>query len=97
MSIAENRAGRIEKNTRELQAINRDLSRQKEDKQTLIAENREAQQKLREDKKQQQVLMASIRKKQGTYTKQIKEKEKQADAIDKAIEKINSGSHCQSQ
>ncbi len=79
---------RIESNAQELQKLNRDLSSQKEDKQTLIAENREAQQKLQEEKKEQQVLMASIRKKQGKYTKQIKEKEKQASAIDKAIEKL---------
>ncbi|MEW7289488.1 murein hydrolase activator EnvC family protein [Aquimarina sp. 2304DJ70-9] len=79
---------RIESNTQQLQQLNRDLSTQKEDKQTLIAENREAQQKLQEEKKEQRVLMASIRKKQGTYTKQIKQKEKQANAIDKAIEKL---------
>ncbi len=79
---------RIESNTQELQKLNSDLSTQKEDKQTLIAENREAQQKLQEEKKEQKVLMASIRRKQGTYTKQIKQKEKQASAIDKAIEKL---------
>ncbi len=81
-------ADHIERNTQELQTLNRDLSKQKEDKQTLVAENREAQQKLQEEKKEQQVLMASIRKKQGRYTKQIKQKEEQASAIDKAIEKL---------
>ncbi len=81
-------AERIESNTLELQKLNRDLSKQKEDKQTLIVENREAQEKLVEEKKQQQVLMASIRKKRGVYTKQIKKKQEQASAIDKAIEKL---------
>ncbi|WP_108869499.1 murein hydrolase activator EnvC family protein [Aquimarina aquimarini] len=79
---------RIENNTKELQFLNQDLSRQKKDKQGLIEENRGAQDKLKAEKKEQQVLMASIRKKQGVYTKQIKKKEQQASAIDKAIEKL---------
>ncbi|WP_109301965.1 murein hydrolase activator EnvC [Aquimarina sp. AU474] len=81
-------ADRIEGNTIELQKLNRNLSTQKEDKETLVTENRDAQQKLKEEKKEQKILMASIRKKQGTYTKQIKQKEQQASAIDKAIEKL---------
>ncbi len=81
-------ADRIESNTLALQKLNRDLSKQKEDKQTLITENREAQDKLKEEKKEQQVLMASIRKKRNVYTKQIKQKQEQASAIDKAIEKL---------
>ncbi len=81
-------ADQIESNTKELQVLNTDLSRQKKDKDILIEENREAQEKLDEEKKEQQVLMASIRKKEGVYTKQIKEKQQQANAIDKAIEKL---------
>lgn len=81
-------ADQIESNTKELQVLNKDLSRQKKDKDILIEENREAQEKLDEEKKEQQVLMASIRKKEGVYTKQIKEKQQQASAIDKAIEKL---------
>ncbi|WP_271783981.1 murein hydrolase activator EnvC family protein [Aquimarina algiphila] len=81
-------ADRIENSTIELQALNTDLSRQKKDKQGLIEENRQAQQDLKEEKKEQQILMASIRKKAGTYTKQIKKKQEQASAIDKAIEKL---------
>ncbi|SHI93549.1 murein hydrolase activator EnvC family protein [Aquimarina spongiae] len=81
-------ADRIEKNTMELQQLNRNLSKQKEDKETLISENREAQEKLKGEKKEQQVLMASIKKKQGVYTKQIKKKQERASAIDKQIEKL---------
>lgn len=81
-------ADQIESNTKELQVLNTDLSRQKKDKDLLIEQNREAQEKLDEEKKEQQILMASIRKKEGVYTKQIKEKQQQADAIDKAIEKL---------
>ncbi len=79
---------KIEGSTKELQALNTKLSGQKEDKQKLIDENREAQENLKKEKKEQQVLMASIRKKRGVYTKQIKKKEQQASAIDKAIEKL---------
>ncbi len=79
---------RIEENTQKLQKLNTDLSRQKNDKQRLIEENREAQDKLKAEKQQQKVLMASIRKKEGTYTRQIKQKEQQASAIDRAIEKL---------
>ncbi|MBP2833324.1 peptidoglycan DD-metalloendopeptidase family protein [Aquimarina sp. U1-2] len=79
---------RIEGNALELQRLNRDLSKQKENQQALITENREAQDKLLKEKKEQQVLMASIRKKQGVYTKQIKKKQEQASAIDRAIEKL---------
>ncbi|WP_024769767.1 murein hydrolase activator EnvC family protein [Aquimarina macrocephali] len=81
-------AGRIENDTRALQVLNTNLSRDKKEKQVLIEENREEQSKLKEEKKEQQILMSSIRKKQGTYTKQIKVKEQQASAIDKAIEKL---------
>ncbi|WP_438710579.1 murein hydrolase activator EnvC family protein [Aquimarina muelleri] len=81
-------ADQIENNAKELQSLNTDLSRQKKDKDVLIEENREAQEKLDEEKKEQQILMASIRKKEGVYTKQIKEKQQQANAIDKAIEKL---------
>lgn len=81
-------ADRIENNTRELQVLNTNLSRDKKEKQVLIEENREEQNKLKDEKKEQQVLMTSIRKKQGTYTKKIKAKEQEASAIDKAIEKL---------
>ena len=81
-------AERIEQSTLELQRLNTDLSTQKKEKQSLVDENRNEQEELKEEKIQQQFLMASIRKKQGTYTKQIKQKEQQASAIDKAIEKL---------
>ena len=81
-------ADQIESNTKQLQVLNTDLSRQKKDKDILIEENRKAQEKLDEEKKEQQVLMASIRKQEGVYAKQIKEKQQQASAIDKAIEKL---------
>jgi len=81
-------ADQIQKRAEELLVLNKELSQRKKDKEELLKENREAQQRLSEEKKQQQVLMASIRKKEGTYKKEIKKKQEKANAIDKAIEKL---------
>ncbi|MDH7446414.1 murein hydrolase activator EnvC family protein [Aquimarina sp. 2201CG14-23] len=81
-------ADQIQTRSEELQTLNKNLSQRKKNKQQLVEENREVQDRLNEEKKQQQVLMASIRKKEGTYKKEIKKKQEQASAIDKAIEKL---------
>ncbi len=81
-------ADQIQKRAEQLQALNLELAERKKDKQQLLDENREVQQQLAEEKKQQQVLMTSIRKKEGTYKKEIKKKQEKANAIDKAIEKL---------
>lgn len=81
-------AEEIELKTKDLQTLNQDLSKQKKNKQALVTENRDEREKLKSEKVEQQALMASIRQKQSQYTKQIKQKEAQADAIDKAIEKL---------
>lgn len=78
----------IENQTIALQELNKDLVRQKEDKEVLIGENKEAEKNLEKEREEQEVLMASIRKEAGVYTKKIKQKEKQASAIDRAIEKL---------
>ncbi len=74
--------------TAQLQDTNKDLLRQKEDKQKLIDENRVAQRELEAELKQQQTLMASINKNLNNYTSQIREKQREADKIDREIEKI---------
>lgn len=74
--------------TAQLQDTNKDLLRQKEDKQKLIDENRVAQRELETELKQQQTLMASINKNLNNYTSQIREKQREADKIDREIEKI---------
>lgn len=74
--------------TAQLQDTNKDLLRQKEDKQKLIDENRVAQRELEAELKQQQSLMASINKNLNNYTSQIREKQREADKIDREIEKI---------
>ncbi|RZS99246.1 murein hydrolase activator EnvC family protein [Aquimarina brevivitae] len=78
----------IERKTAALQSLNQGLAIQKKEKQRLVQENQEEQEKLRSEKIEQQTLMASIRQKQSLYTKQIKEKQAQADAIEKEIEKL---------
>jgi septal ring factor EnvC (AmiA/AmiB activator) len=74
--------------TVQLQETNTALLKQKEDKQKLINENRVAQRELESDLNQQQSLMASINKNLNNYTAQIREKQNEADKIDREIEKI---------
>ncbi|MCX7548827.1 peptidoglycan DD-metalloendopeptidase family protein [Xanthomarina sp. F1114] len=78
----------IKVKTAELQETNKALLRQKEDKQKLIDENRVAQRELEVELKQQESLMASINKNLNNYTAQIRQKQKEADKIDREIEKI---------
>ncbi len=81
-------ANQIQSRAEELQSLNKKLATRKKEKETLVQENREAQQRLKEEKQQQQSLMATIQKKEGTYKKEIKKKQEQASAIDRAIEKL---------
>ena len=74
--------------TAELQETNKELLRQKEDKDKLVAENRTAQKELEQELKQHEVLMASINQNLNLYSSQIKEKEKESRRIDKEIENI---------
>ncbi|WP_338732204.1 murein hydrolase activator EnvC family protein [Mangrovimonas cancribranchiae] len=78
----------IKTKTTELQEINKDLLRQKQDKQKLIEENRVAQRQLEQELSQHKTLMASINQNLSKYSQQIKQKEREARAIDREIEKI---------
>ncbi|WP_417195717.1 murein hydrolase activator EnvC family protein [Bizionia sp.] len=78
----------IKAKTAELQETNTDLLRQKADKQKLIEENRVAQRELEKELVQHRELMASITKNLTNYTAQIKKKQREADQIDREIEKI---------
>ncbi|MEW4922425.1 peptidoglycan DD-metalloendopeptidase family protein [Algibacter sp. 2305UL17-15] len=78
----------IKSKTAELQQINKDLLVQKEDKQKLIVENRTTQKTLEKERAQHQSLMASIRKNLSKYASQIKAKQREADRIDREIERI---------
>jgi septal ring factor EnvC (AmiA/AmiB activator) len=74
--------------TAELQETNIALLKQKEDKQKLIEDNRVAQRELEKELDQQRELMAAINKNLKSYTTQIREKQREADKIDREIEKI---------
>ncbi len=78
----------IKTKTAELQETNQDLLRQKADKQKLIDENRVAQKELEKELSQQRELMAAINKNLNNYTAQIRAKQREADKIDREIEKI---------
>ena len=78
----------IKLKTQELQDINRDLLKQKEAKNVLIAENRKSQKDLEAQRAQHQSLMAAINKNLSRYTAQIREKQREADRIEKQINAI---------
>ena len=78
----------IKAKTTELQNINTNLLKQKEDKQKLIAENKVTQKSLETERKQHQVLMQSIKKNINLYTTQINKREREARRIDAQIDKI---------
>lgn len=78
----------IKQKTDELQNINKELVRQKEDKNKLVQENRGAQKELEGELNQHQSLMKSIKKDLGKFSAQIRDKQKEAKKIDKQIDKI---------
>lgn len=78
----------IKAKTIELQETNVSLLKQEKDKKKLIAENRVVQNSLESERKQHQTLMASIKKNLSKYASQIKQKQREADKIDREIDRI---------
>jgi len=78
----------IKAKTLELQEVNKNLQKQKNDKQNLIAENRQLQKSLEKERVEHQGLINSINKNISLYTAQIREKQREADRIDREIENI---------
>jgi len=78
----------IKAKTAELQQSNQDLISQKANKQKLIAENRDLQKSLEKERTDHQNLMNSIKKNINVYASQIREKQREADRIDREIENI---------
>lgn len=78
----------IKEKTETLQALNITLSKQKEDKQKLIEENRKAKADLEADLKSQNTLMASIKTELKQFATQIKTKQQEIDRIDAEIKKL---------
>ncbi|AUS05073.1 murein hydrolase activator EnvC family protein [Pseudotamlana carrageenivorans] len=78
----------IKDKTNELQETNTKLLKQQEEKKALIAENRITQKSLEKERKDHQVLMQSIKKNLSLYASQIKEKQREADRIDREIDRL---------
>lgn len=78
----------IKANTAELQELNSRLVKQKEEKEQLIVENRKTRAELEKNRMSQQELMATIRKKEGQFASQIRQKQNEIDEIDRAIERM---------
>ncbi|OAD91132.1 peptidase M23 [Aequorivita soesokkakensis] len=78
----------IKAKTEELQKLNSDLIAQKKTKQKLIAENELAKTNLTEERKDQQALVATLKKDEGKFTTQIRDKQKEADKIDRQIDAL---------
>lgn len=78
----------IKLKTQELQDVNISLQQQKKDKDKLIADNRATQKSLESERKQHQDLMKSIQSNISKYTAEIRAKQREANRIDREIEKI---------
>ncbi|GAA4967251.1 murein hydrolase activator EnvC family protein [Algibacter aquimarinus] len=78
----------IKAKTLELQEININLAKQKEDKNKLVTENRVVQKSLESERREHETLMKSIKSNLSKYTAQIRKKQREADRIDREIDKI---------
>lgn len=78
----------IKSKTKELQVANTLLLKQKEQKGKLIAENKQIQKDLEREMKQHEIIMQSIKSNLTKYTAEVKAKQKEADRIDREIDKI---------
>ena len=78
----------IKLKTTELQKLNIELSKQKEEKNKLIAENKKAKRALEQEMKAQEELMALIQKDLKKHTAEIRKKRQEADRIDREINRL---------
>lgn len=78
----------IKSKTKELQGLNIQLSKQKEDKKALIEENRVAKRELEKEVKEREVLMASIKSDMSRFASQIKTKKQEAAKLDNEINRL---------
>ncbi len=78
----------IQTKTQDLQALNLNLLEQQEAKKALITENKQVQKDLEDELIIQRQLILSIKEKESEYASQIKNKQRETDAIDKQIEKL---------
>ena len=78
----------IKAETEKLQILNKDLLRQKKEKQTLVTENKSAKAILDKELQNQQLLIESIQKNLSQFSTQIKAKQKESDKLDREIQKL---------
>ncbi|WP_372918365.1 murein hydrolase activator EnvC [Salegentibacter sp.] len=78
----------IQSRTAELQQLNEDLVNQKEEKDKLIAENRQTRADLEKNRRSQQELMKTIRSKESQFASQIQQKQQEINKIDRQIEEM---------
>jgi len=71
-----------------LQQLNIDLIAQRKEKDLLIIENTAAKATLKKEKELQQTLIASLKKEESTFTKQIRAKQQKANKINGQIKKL---------
>jgi len=78
----------IQEQTKALQELNTRLFEQRKNKETLLAQNRKALERLKRDREAERELMASIRKEQGQYKREIERNQEKISKIDKMIRKM---------
>jgi septal ring factor EnvC (AmiA/AmiB activator) len=74
--------------TEELNALNADLTRQRKEKELLIAQNRRVKDQLSDQLQSQQGLLKAIRRNESSYTAEIDAKRKEAREIEREIESL---------
>ena len=74
--------------TEELRALNTDLTRQRKEKELLIAQNRRVKDQLTAEVQSQQSLLKTIRQNESAYAVEIEKKRKEARAIERQIENL---------
>lgn len=81
-------AEQIKERSALLQQTNKELLRQKKDKDALIAENRKAKKQLDKEKEQHDELLALIRKKSAVFAVQIKKNQAESQRIERQIDRL---------
>ncbi len=74
--------------TEELSNLNTDLTRQRKEKELLIAQNRRIKDELSREVQSQQSLLKTIRRNESAYASEIDKKRKEARAIERQIEDL---------
>lgn len=78
----------IQAKTDTLTRLNQDLTRQRKQKELLIAQNRRARDELMAEVSRQKDLLKSIRQNESAYTARIEEKQREAREIDRQIDRL---------